>query len=205
MEKKLADYFIALDIPYEEKLKAIREPPVAELQHQSPKIQTLIHVIREKTQIINRIKIVRDYMEFGTVLDSILPLLESLALLLSSDPSKFYHESHYLLKYYWGIRFVRARFALEGTPEFCENQLFFFNMPDSLLEFVEELKAGPKPVEILGEVSIEVRIHKLLPLLIARGPDEIKLSPLAEKLLNAHTISDKYYYYLYDFEEEILD
>ena len=81
----------------------------------------------------------------------------------------------------------------------------FFNLPDDLFEFLETLKEAPLPVNILAEVDLKIRIQKGLPLMISRGVDEIELSDLGKKFFKVHSISEIYFYYLYDFEDEVLN
>lgn len=146
-----------------------------------------------------------NYREFGDIIINTISLLESLQSLLTSNIPDFYRECHRLLKYYWAIRYVIARFELESIPLYFQNQIMFFNLPDALFDFLETLKEGPQPVEVLRDVDLEVRIHKGLPIMITRSPDEISLSVLGERFFNVHSISELYCFYLYEFEEDILD
>ena len=145
-----------------------------------------------------------NYREFGEIINSTIPLIKSLLSLQGTNISQFHRESYRLLKYFWAIRYVIARFELESIPQYITNQVIFFNLPDVLFEFLEMLKEGAQPVEILADVGLAVRIHKGLPLMISRGVDEITLSDLGKSFFKVHSISEYYFYYLYDFEEEVL-
>lgn len=204
IQKELEEFFTLLQINCKEKIISIKAVPIDNIKNDSEKLNNLLNTISEKTKKISSEKTLTTYMECGEILRNINPLLISLISLLSSNILEFYYESHRLLKFFWAIPFLLARFELDYFPNYRENQLFFFNIPDALFNFLQELKEGPKPVEILAEMDIELRINKLLPILLSRTPDQIALSNLGEQYLKVHAISEYYYYYLYDFEDEIL-
>ncbi|NVM53331.1 MAG: hypothetical protein HWN66_06470 [Candidatus Helarchaeota archaeon] len=201
MQTDLEELFSLIKINFKEKLITIDEVKTSRPKDGVEQVHQFINKVLSATEELSTINVLINYREFGDILNTTIPLFHSLLQLLSTDYPMFYRESHRLLKYYWAIRYVVARFELESIPEFIGNQIPFFNMPDMLFDFIEQLKNGPKPVEILAEVDLQVRIDKSLPLLISRGPDEIRLSVLGEKFLKVHSLSDFYCYYLYEFDE----
>ncbi|MFX1298161.1 MAG: hypothetical protein ACFFD2_25325, partial [Promethearchaeota archaeon] len=205
IQKDLEAFFTLVKINFEVQLTSIDDIPVERIKTHSKEISQLLQSITQKTEYIKSERIFADYMEFGDIVENILPILKSTFSLLSSNISKLYKESHRLLKYYWGIRFIMARYTLDHTPEYCENLILFFNMPDIVFEFIQELKPGPQPIELLAEIDLALRVDKRLPLICTRTPDHIALSHLGKRLLEVHSLSGFYYYYLYDFEEEVLD
>ena len=204
IQTNLERLFILLDIPYQEQIKKLQNPPLETLHEKTAEIGGIIPTLLAETQQICSIKPFTDYMAFEKIINDAIQLLQLLISLQSSDLPKFYLRSHKLVILYWGIEYYVAKYELDQTPEFCENTLLFFNMPDSVFEFILQLKQGPKPVEILAEVDLQLRIDKRLPLLLSRTPDHISLSPLGEKFVQVHEISHIFFYYLYDFEEDVL-
>ena len=194
--------FSQLSIDYKIKLEAIKESIESNITQDNTEVLELLNKICEATEEISSNPTYVNYREFGEIITEALLLLKSLQSLLASNLPEFHQASYRLLKYYWAIRYVIARFELESIPEFYSNQLLFFNFPDVVFDFIEKLKEGPQPVEILAEVDLDIRLHKGLPLLLSRSPDEITLSLLGEKFFKVHSISDFYFYYLYDFGEE---
>lgn len=205
IQTELEDLFTILQINYREKVLSIKESNEINIKNNQNEIIGKLQLLLQKTEEISSIKTLINYREFGNIINSILSSIKKMQSHLSSNLTEFHQESYRLLKYYWAIRYVIARFELELTPEFMTEQIMFFNLPDELFEFLESLKDGPKPIEILRDVDLEVRIHKGLPLLISRGTDEITLSDLGVKFFTVHSVSDLYFYYLYDFEEEVLN
>ena len=205
IQADLEEFFPLVHIHFKEKLEALENTPTTELQNKNEQILKLLNKIHAATKEISQIKTFMNYREFGDIIINTISLLESLQSLLTSNITDFYRECHRLLKYYWAIRYVIARFELESIPLYFQNQIMFFNLPDALFDFLETLKEGPQPVEVLRDVDLEVRIHKGLPIMITRSPDEISLSVLGERFFNVHSISELYCFYLYEFEEDILD
>ncbi len=204
LEDILKDLFTLLGIEYETQIASIKNIPNEIEPIQIKKLSQLLKLILEETRELQSKKFFMDYMEFGEIIRTSIPILNLLIDLLGSNYSQFHRECYRLLKFFWGIRFVIARFELETIPEFCQNFIGFFNLPDGLFEFIDQLKDGSYPVEILAEMDLKLRVDKRLPLLLSRTPDQISLSLLGEKLLNAHRIANYYYYYLYDFEDEVM-
>ena len=192
-----------LGITYETKIVSLSPPP-NQLLARIDQIRLLLQDILSTAQKIAQEPLFTHYREFGDIIEDTLVLLPSLQDLISTDLTKFHPESHRLLKYYWGIRFFIARSELESDPEYRANQVPLFNLSDALFEFMETLQAGPQPIEILRDVDLEVRLDRCLSFLLSRSPDHIDLSPLGKKLLEVHAVSELYYYYLYEFEEDIL-
>ncbi len=205
IQTDLEELFSLLQINYQEKVTSIKEINSAIGATQIEKTNELIKKILTNTTEIFSIKTLINYREFGDILNSTIPLIKSLLSLRGSNISQFQREGYRLLKYFWALRYVIARFELESIPQYISNQILFFNLPDVLFEFFETLKDRPQPVEILAEVDLKVRLHKGLPLMISRGVDEIALSDLGKNFFRVHSISELYFYYLYDFEEEVLN
>lgn len=199
----LTVFFQELGIKYETKIVSLSPPPEP-LHTRTDQIRPLLCDILSTAEKIAQEPLFVHYMECGTILEDTLAILSSLQGLISTDLARFHHENHRLLKYYWAIRFFIVRSELESNPEYCANQVPLFNLPDALFEFMEVLQAGPQPIEILREVDLEVRLDERLSFLLSRSPDEIYLSPLGKQLLNVHSVSEFYYYYLYEFEEDVL-
>ncbi|MDD1779519.1 MAG: hypothetical protein LUQ65_15255 [Candidatus Helarchaeota archaeon] len=196
-------FFEEVDIKYETKITSLSPPP-EHLHTKIAQIQAYLRDILSTAKKIAQEPVFTQYREFGSIIEDTLAILSSLQELISTNIAKFHHESHRLLKYYWGIRFFIVRSELEANPEYCANQVPLFNLSDALFEFMEVLQAGPQPIEILREVDLEVRLDGRLSFLLSRSPDAIDLSPLGKQLLKVHSISEFYYYYLYEFEEDVL-
>jgi hypothetical protein len=205
IQKDLETYFTILEINYKIQLTSINEVPAETIKSKINDLKILLETVLQKTTEVSTINFFSSYMEFGNTLKQSITHLDSLLKLLFSNISDFYLQSHYLVPLFWGVQFMIARYELEQLPDYCENHLLFFNFPDELFEFIEYLKEGPQPVEILAQMNLHLRVDKRLPLLLSRTPDHIALSPLGEKLLNAHTITNTFYYYVYDFKEAIMD
>ncbi|MHA1651308.1 MAG: hypothetical protein ACTSYB_14040 [Candidatus Helarchaeota archaeon] len=203
IQKDLETCFDLIGINYKDQLETIKSSSLDTKKFRLKKIKLLLLNLSNKLKNINTSFLT--YMEFGMIVKEIIPLIETLLSFLPSNLSQLYLESHRLLKLYWGIRFVLARFALEKCPEFYKNQIQFFNLPDTLFTFIEKLKKQPLPIRILTELDSKLQHDERFPLLIDKTKNHIVLSPLGEKLLTAHTIANYYYYYLYDFEEDVLD
>jgi len=204
IQANLEEFFLFFEINCQERVTSIENINDLNVKAKNQKGMELINKILSSTNEISSIKMLINYREFGEIINSTIPLIKSLLSLQGTNISQFHRESYRLLKYFWAIRYVIARFELESIPQYIKNQVIFFNLPDVLFEFFETLKEGPQLVEILAEVDLAVRIHKGLPLMISRGVDEITLSDLGKKLFKVHSISEYYFYYLYDFEEEVL-
>lgn len=192
-----------LGIPYETKIASIPPPPDQFLAKKD-QIRLLLQDILATAKKIAQELLFTRYREFGVIIEDTLGLVPSLSELISTNSVRFHRESHRLLKYYWGIRFFLVRSDLESDPEYCANQISLFSLSDAVFEFMETLQAGPQPIEILCEVDLEVRLDRHLSFLLSRSPDHIALSPLGKKLLEVHAVSELYYYYLYEFEEDVL-
>jgi hypothetical protein len=192
-----------LGLPYETKIASIPPPP-SQLLARIDQTRLLLRDILATAKKIAQEPVFTHYREFGAIIEDTLVLLPSLQELISTDPVQFHRESHRLLKYYWGIRFFIVRSELEADPEYRANQIPLFSLSDAVFEFMETLQAGPQPIEILCDVDLEVRLDRRLSFLLSRSPDHIDLSPLGKKLLEVHAVSELYYYYLYEFEEDIL-
>jgi len=201
----LETFFQILGIKYQTKISLLPSPQCNIVLNQKNQIRRFLRDILSFTQKITKEKEFMQYREIGTILEEILTLLPSLHGLLSQNFTEFYWKSHYFLKYYWAIHFFLARYELESNPTYYENQALFFNFSDTLFAFIEKLQACQQPIDILGEIDLEVRLDRRLPLLLTRTPDYISLSPLGQLLLKVHSISEMYYYYLYDFEEDVLE
>lgn len=203
LQSDFEKFFLMIDISYETIIIEITKPDNLKLPDRIIEIKSLLMHLNQATHEIASINLLMNYREFGSIVVDTIPLLERLIQLLPHNFPAFYQDSHPLLKYYWGIRYLIARFELESIPEYYCNQALFFNIPDNVFTFLEGLKDGPQPVTVLADVDLEVRIHKSLPLFLSRTPDEITLSPLGEKYFTVHAISEFYFYYLYDFGENL--
>ncbi|MHA1264037.1 MAG: hypothetical protein ACTSRS_02280 [Candidatus Helarchaeota archaeon] len=201
---ELEEFFSLIQINYKEKLTSIQFPNELGIKENLKPILTLISKISHATHHFSSINTLMNYREFGEVITRLQGILQKLPNLLHSDFEKFYRMSHYLLQYYWGIRYIIARFELESFPDYLPNQIMFFNIPDVLFEFLESLRNGSRPVEVLAEIALEIRTHKTLPLLLNRGVDEISLSDLGKQFFEVYEISDFFFYYFYDFPEDVL-
>ena len=199
----LETLFQILEINYQTKITSLA-PFQNHLLIKQAQISQLLDDILLVTEKIANEKTFIQYREIGTIFEEIPTLLSSLQALFPGNLAEFYRTSHRLLKFYWAIHFFLARFELESIPAYWENQVLFFNFPDALFSFLQELPAGPQPIEILREIDLEIRLDRRLSLLLSRSPDYISLSPLGEKLLEVHSISEMYYYYLYEFEEDVV-
>ena len=199
----LEKFFQMLGINYQTKITSLTSLQ-ANVLSKKEQIQRLLDNLQSLTKKIVKEKVFMQYREVGTIVEETLPLIPSIQALFPDDLAEFYRTSHCLLKYYWAIRFFLARFELESNPAYWNNQVLFFNFSDALFSFLQELQAGPQPVEILSEVDLEIRLDKCLSMLLLRSPDYISLSPLGKTLLDVHSISEIYYYYLYEFEEDVL-
>lgn len=200
----LPSFFRELGIEYETKIASLSPPP-GHLRTRTDQIHPLLHALLSTAKNLAQEPVFVHYRELDTIIEDTLALLPSLQELLPTNLVKFHQDSHRLLKYYWGIRFFIVRSELESDPEYRANQVPLFNLSDALFEFMETLHAGPQPIEILCDVDLEVRLDRSLSFLLSRSPDHIDLSPLGKKLLEVHAVSEFYYYYLYEFEEDILD
>ncbi len=204
IQLNLERVFTLLDIPYQEQIAKLENPPLETMHTKTAEIERILSTVLSKTQQVCSVKPFTDYMAFEKIINDAIQLLQLLISLKSSNPAEFYSRSHQLLILYWGIEYYVKKYELDQTPEFRENTLLFFNMPDYVFEFIQQLKQGPKPVEFLAEVELQLRIDKRLPILLLRTPDHISLSPLGQKFIQVHEISHIFFYYLYDFEEEVL-
>lgn len=199
----LRSFFRELGINYETKITSLN-PPSDQLGTKIDQIRPLLHDLLSSTKNLTRESAFVHYRELDTIIENTLTLLPLLQELLPTNLAKFYRESHRLLKYYWGIRFFIVRSELESDPDYRENQIPLFSLSDAVFEFMQTLQAGPQPIEILCDVDLEVRLDRRLSFLLSRSPDHIELSALGKKLLEVHAVSEFYYYYLYEFEEDIL-
>ncbi|MHA1276405.1 MAG: hypothetical protein ACTSQI_15290 [Candidatus Helarchaeota archaeon] len=205
IQEGLRHFFELQDINYQAKLDHLPHVPGERIKSNYRKITQLLRSIETKIQQICSSMPLTDYLTFEKIINKARQFIHQLLTLQSTDLAEFYKISHWFLVFYWGIEYYIKKNELDQIASFRDNSVLFFNMPDSVFEFILQLKEGPQPVEILAEVDLELRLDKRIPLLLSRTPDQIMLSPLGLKFLEVHEVAQIFFYYLYDFEEEVLD